>query len=260
MATQKTHGNDTISRLFDAGAHFGYSKSRRHPSAQPVIFGAKNKIELIDLEQTADYLERATEYASALGKEGKMILFVSGKTEARKGIREVADSIEMPYVAGRWIGGTLTNFDEIRSRVEKLITMREQREKGEFGKHTKKERLMFDREIERLEEMYNGLVLMERKPDVLFVVDTNHEHTAIREARRLSIPIISVSGTHCDLTVADYPIPANDKSGETITFIATAVAEAYTEGVALRKKSQTAGDATKEISSTATARNEQAAS
>jgi len=223
--------DNLVKDLFSVGAHFGYSKSRRHPSARSVIFGAKNKLELIDLEETAKYIERVKEFAEGLGKAGKMILFVSGKTEARKAIKEVANRIGMPYVAGRWVGGTLTNFDEIRSRVNKLVSLREQKEKGELSKYTKKERLMIDREIERLEAMYNGIVCMDSKPHALFVVDTNAEKSAVREAKRLSLPIMSISGTDCDLTIPEYPIPANDKNGETIAYILGIIVDAYEEGL-----------------------------
>lgn len=223
--------DNIVKDLFSVGAHFGYSKSRRHPSARGVIFGAKNKLELIDLEETAKYIDAAKEFAQNLGKSGKRILFVSGKTEARKAIKEAADKVEMPYVAGRWVGGTLTNFDEIRSRVNKLIDLRDKKEKGELDKYTKKERLMIDREIERLEGMYDGLVRMEIKPDAMFVIDTNAEKSAVREAKRLSLPIISISGTDCDLTIPEYPIPANDKSGETISYILGIIVDAYEEGL-----------------------------
>lgn len=216
-----------ISDLFGVGAHFGYSKSRRHPSARDLIFGSKNKIELIDLEATAEHLEKVREYVEELAKAGKTILFVSGKAEARKVIKEVADRLEMPFVAGRWVGGALTNFDNIRGRVEKLISLRTDREKGEFKKHTKKERLMIDREIERLEKMYDGLVRMVRKPDVMFVVDTNAERIAVKEAQRLNIPVISISGTDCDMTMVEYPIPANDKSTDTIRYIVNVIANTF---------------------------------
>lgn len=232
MATQNTQASDVIAHLFEAGAHFGYTKSRRHPSVKSLIFGVKNKVELIDLEKTAEYLEKAEACAFELGKTGKKLLFVSGKAEARKGIISAADATDMPYVVGRWIGGTLTNFGEIRKRVEKLVEMREKRDKGEFDKHTKKERLMFSREIERLENMYEGLVRMEEKPDAVFIVDTTTEHIAVAEARHLGLPVISISGTDCDLSVSDYPVPANDKSGATVEFIAGRISDAYKKGVA----------------------------
>lgn len=230
MATESIKNNTVITDLFKTGAHFGYSKARRHPSARKLIFGAKNKVEIIDLEQTAEYLEKAQAFAKELGAKGKTILFVGGKAEARKGVLASAEELVMPSVTGRWVGGSLTNFSEIRKRVEKLVKLRDERENGAFNKHTKKERLMIDRQIEKLEKMYEGLVRMDRKPDALFVVDTQAEAIAVTEAKRLNIPVISISGTDSDITAVDYPVPANDKSIETINYITKAIVDSYQAG------------------------------
>ncbi len=240
MTVKKEQDKDIIEDLFKSGAHFGYSRSRRHPSARGFIFGEKNKIEIIDLEKTVEYLNSAIEYVEELGAKGAQILFVGGKAESQKHVKEVAESISMPYVSGRWIGGTLTNFDEIKSRVEKLEKLRTQKEKGELGKYTKKERLLFDKEIERLEGLYAGLLPMTKKPDALFIVDTNRESIAIREARVSGIPVISISGTDCDFEIIDYPIPANDSNGNSISLVVKKIAEAYKKGQENGSKKNTA--------------------
>jgi small subunit ribosomal protein S2 len=133
--------------MFKAGAHFAFSKTRRHPTVTPYIFGVKNKVEIFDLEKTEVLLEKAKDFIASLAKEGKTILFVGGKSEARNSIKSGALSINMPYVDGRWIGGTLTNFTQIRKRVEKMEKLVSEKEKGELAKYTKKERLLIDKDI-----------------------------------------------------------------------------------------------------------------
>jgi small subunit ribosomal protein S2 len=222
--------NSVVDALFSAGAHFGFVKSRRHPSVKPYIFGLKNKIEIFDLEKTSVLLHRALEFVETLGTKGATILFVSGKNEAKNAIISAATSVTMPYVAGRFIGGTLTNFPEIKKRVEKLETLTSQKEKGELGKYTKKERLLIDREIDRLREFFFGLSVMKKLPDAVFVVDAKSESIAVKEAQKMSIPVISLSGSDNDLNEVNYPIPGNDSSKTSIEFFLGKVAETYKKG------------------------------
>ncbi len=222
--------NALVDSLFAVGAHFGFVKSRRHPSAKPFIFGIKNKIEIFDLEKTKDSLTTALEYVETLGTRGGQILFVGGKNEARESVTSVAESINMPYVAGRFIGGTLTNFPEIRKRVEKLETLVSQKEKGELVKYTKKERLLIDREIEKLRTFFFGISVMKSLPAAIFVVDSKREIIAVKEAQKIGIPVISLSGTDCNLNEVEYPIPGNDASRMSIEFFLKKVAEAYKAG------------------------------
>ena len=146
---------EPISRMFKAGAHFAYSKSRRHPSMKNLIFGSKNNTEIFDLEKTHELMTKALTFVEELGRTRKVLLIVSGKHEAAGIIREAGQTSVLPFVAGRWIGGTLTNFSEIRKRVEKYLDLTTRREKGELTKYTKKERLMIDREVENLESMFH---------------------------------------------------------------------------------------------------------
>ncbi len=231
----KNSGKSAIENLFKAGAHFAYSKSRRHPSAKPFIFGVKNKVEIFDLEKTEVELQKAKDFVKTFGETGAQILFVGGKSEAKEAIKNVAQSLNMPYVAGRWIGGSLTNFSEIRKRVIKLETLTSQKEKGELAKYTKKERLLIDRDIARLQMSFSGLVTMKELPKVMFVVDSKKEHIAVAEAKKNGVKIISLSGSDCDLGEVDYAIPGNDVSMHSIAYVVSEIASAYKEGLALRK-------------------------
>jgi small subunit ribosomal protein S2 len=222
--------NSVVDALFSAGAHFGFVKSRRHPSTKPFIFGIKNKIEIFDLEKTKDSLKTALGFVEDIASRGGIILFVSGKNEAKSAITSAAESINMPYVAGRFIGGSLTNFPEIRKRVEKLESWVSQKERGELSKYTKKERLLIDREIDKLREFFFGLSVMKRLPDAVFVVDSKKESIAVKEAKKMGIPVIALCGTDNNLNEVEYPIPGNDSSKMSIEFFLAKIAESYKAG------------------------------
>ncbi len=213
--------------MFEVGAHFGYAKSRRHPSTMPYILGKKSGTEIFDLEKIAKKLEEAKEFIAKVAKEGKQLLLVAGKPEARGLIRDIAEKIEMPFVAGRWIGGTLTNFEQIRKRINRLIELTDQRDKGLLGKYTKKERLLIDREIVKLEEAFGGIVNMTKKPGAIFIVDTDKEKNARDEALKTGVPIIGLCSTDCDITTIKYPIPANDSSVKSISYFTAEIANSY---------------------------------
>lgn len=219
--------NQVIEKLFSAGAHFGYSRSRRHPSVSKFIFGEKGGTELFDLEKTADSLEKALAFVKTLATGRKTILFVGGKAEAAKAIERTAERLGQPYVAGRWIGGTLTNFSEINRRLTRLTDLSDMREKGELAKFTKHERLLIDREIADLESMFGGLKGMTKLPDALFVVDPKKEAGAVEEARQLNIPVIAMLNTDCDIKSITYPIPANDAAVQSIMFVLDETAKTY---------------------------------
>lgn len=220
-----------VKAMFEAGAHYGYRRSRRHPSVAGYIFGLKNSTEIFDLDKTSDLLEAAKEFAASLGAQGKQILCVGGKYEARKAIREGAQNVALPYVAGRWIGGTLTNSTEVRKRVDRLEVLRKQREQGELAKYTKKERLLIDREIDRLENAFGGIVSLKGLPAALFIIDPRKEATALREAARLHIPVIALCGSDCDVRLSDYPIVGNDSSRSSIEFFINEIVGAYRHGM-----------------------------
>ena len=224
-----------MEEMFKAGAHFGYSKSRRHPTVSPYIFGVKNRTEIFDLTKTADLLQNALDFMASLAKDGRQILFVGGKNEARDLIKKAAVSIDMPYVAGRWIGGTFTNFPEIKKRISKLEELTKQREKGELSKYTKKERLIIDRNIANLERFFSGLLLMKEMPKAIFVIDPKNEAIAVTEAKKIGIPVIALAGSDCDIKNIDYPIAANDSSISSISFFVDEVVKSYEDNKSPKK-------------------------
>jgi small subunit ribosomal protein S2 len=231
MNEEGVKNKEQMEALFKAGAHFAFSKSRRHPSMAPFIFGAKNKVEIFDLEKVADLLEDAKEYMKKLGKERKRVLFVGGKNEARDVVRTKASEIEMPFVAGRWIGGTLTNYSEIKKRIARLNDLTEKREKGELSKFTKLERLHIDREIEDLEKTFGGVKGMDKLPHALFVVDAKHEEIAVAEAQKTGIPVVGILNSDCNSSHIEHFIPGNDSSVASITYFVNELVSAYAEGL-----------------------------
>ena len=225
-----TTATAAIKTLFDAGAHVGYARTRRHPSADPFLFATKDRTDIFNLEETEKRLEKAVAFAAGLAQNGKQIIFVGGKHEAQEVVKAAAVRAGLPYVAGRWIGGTLTNFKIIRKRIDRLEKLMQERETGELAKYTKKERLMIDREIDELLNRFGGIVSVRDLPAALFVVDTRHEHTAVQEANQLKIPVIGLSSSDCDFSKVQYPIPANDTSVKSIRYVVDEIAEAYMKG------------------------------
>lgn len=222
--------NPLIEKLFSVGAHLGYSPSRRHPAISKYVFGAKGGVELIDLEQTAKCLEEALEFVKSMARERKTVLFVSGKAEARGAVERIARRLAQPYVSGRWIGGTLTNFSEINKRLSRLEEIATMRETGEIAKFTKLERLLIDREYTDLETMYGGLRGMAGIPQALVVVDPRAEHTAVAEAVKLGLPVVALLNTDCNTAGIAYPVPCNDASRHAIELILEEIAAAFEAG------------------------------
>lgn len=239
MTEVKTVNKDMVEALFKVGAHFGYSKSRRHPSTASFIFGIKNRIEIFDLEKTSVQLENAKAFVEEIAASGKQILFVSGKREAVRLVRDASEKIDQPYVAGRWIGGTLTNFEEIQKRINRLEKLTTEKEKGLLAKYTKKERLLIDREIAKLQERFGGITNMKSKPGAVFIIDAKQEDNALAEAVNEKIPVISLSNSDCDIKDVKFPILGNDSSSATINYILGEIVASYQAG-AKRKKTASA--------------------
>ncbi len=216
-----------LDELFEVGAHFGFSKSRRHPSAEAFLFGSKNRVDIFDLEKTKEALDKALEFIKKLATENATVLFVGGKPEAQEAVKEAAERIEQPYVASRWIGGTLTNFPEISKRVETMKNLMSQKEKGELAKYTKKERILIDRDIEKLQKMFWGIKDLTALPKALVIVDPRYEETALKEAQILGIPVVALCGSDNDIKAVNYPIPANDSNTASIRYFVKKLAEAY---------------------------------
>ena len=226
-------GSDKLSRLFDTGAHFAQVKSRRHPSMKPFLVGTKGRQEIIDLVKTTEQLDAAKTVMGALAKEGKTVLFVGGKVEIALLVKKYAQEIQAPYVASRWLGGTISNWVEIKKRIDRLAELIEKSATGALAKqHTKLELVMIGREQKRLTERLDGITTMTKRPDALLVVDTKHEKHAVKEARDAGIPIIAIMSSDCDLRDAAYPIVANDTSRETVGLILSELVEAFAKGQA----------------------------
>lgn len=219
-----------ITEMFSVGAHFGYSRSRRHPSATPFIFGSKNGVEIMDLEKTSVELARVKEFVKTFAKGGKQILFVGTKNEAKKAVLAGALAIDMPFVVDRWVGGVLTNFPEIKKRVALLEDLLAKREKGELAMYTKKERLLIDKDIERLERNFAGIVSMKELPSALFIVDPKKESIAVKEAQFLGIPVIALASSDCNFKEIDHIIPGNDSAVSSISFFVGQIVAALKEG------------------------------
>lgn len=222
--------SDTLEAMFEAGAHYGLARKRRHPSTTDYIYGLKDGIEIIDLEKTAALLEDAVEFMEEFGEEGEQVLFATSKNEANKTIRTLAASINQPYVTGRWIGGTFTNFSSIRSRLQRLEELEEKRDAGELEKYTKKEQLLFEREIDRLKEKFGGIRTMTNKPAAIVLVDSKEEEIAVNEAHHEDIPTVALCNVDCDINVIDYPIIANDARSESIRLFMQQLRDAYARG------------------------------
>lgn len=219
-----------VQELYDAGVHFGYARARRHPTAAPFLFGTKDRTDIFDLEETKKRMDAACAFLTSASSAGKMILFVGGKPEAKALVESAAIQVAQPYVAGRWIGGTLTNFKNIRKRIERLLTLEKERETGQLEKYTKRERLMIDREIEELRNRFGGLVSLTDMPAALFVIDSRHEYTAVQEANQLGIPVIALSSSDCDFSKVRFPIPGSDTSVRSIRYVIDAVVSAIQDG------------------------------
>jgi small subunit ribosomal protein S2 len=219
-----------VQELYDAGVHFGYPRARRHPSAARYLYATRERTDIFDLEETKKRLDAARAFLSSVSGSGKAILFVGGKPEARSFVETAAKQSGQPYVAGRWIGGTLTNFKNIRKRIERLLDLEKQRESGALEKYTKRERLMIDREIEELRDRFGGLVSLTDLPAAMFVVDSRHERTAVQEASQLGIPVVALSSSDCDFSQIRFPIPANDTSVRSIRLVVDSIVEAVQEG------------------------------
>ncbi len=222
----------SMKELLEAGVHFGHQTRRWNPKMRPYIFGKRNGIYIVDLQKTLQLFEEASRVVTEVVAAGGTVLFVGTKRQAQDVIREEAMRCGMFYVANRWLGGTLTNFVTIRRSVERLKEI-ERQLANEDAQITKKERVKLERERAKMEKNLGGIRDMESLPDILFVIDTNHEHNAVHEANRLEIPVVAVVDTNCDPDVVDYPIPGNDDAIRAIKLFTSRIADSVLEGQAM---------------------------
>ena len=209
--------------LLKNGAHFGHRKSKKHPKMDEFIFTIRNEVAIIDLQKTQEKLEQAIEFIKNLLADKKKILFVGTKKQAKDKTKEVAESLGQPYVNNRWLGGTLTNFEVIRRNLQKLLTLEAKKAAGDFSKYTKKERLLLNQQIDKLNLTVGGLRGLDKLPDAVFIFDVKTEDTAKREAIRKKLPLVAVVDADSDPTGVDYVIPANDDAISSVNYIFDAI-------------------------------------
>lgn len=226
---------EIIKDLLENGVHFGHLSKHWNPKMKKFIFGKKKNVYIIDLEKTADKLDEAKEFLSSKAQAGEKILFVATKKQLRGLIKELAESCKASYVVERWVGGLLTNYDTIRSRINRYIGLIGKREKNEFENMSKKEILRLNREIDRMAKNYSGVIALDGLPGCVCVVDPKKEVACIKEVSKLKIPIVALIDTDANPDVIDYPVPGNDDSIKSVKYIISSLAEAINSGLAKRK-------------------------
>ena len=219
----------SMKQLLEAGVHFGHQTRKWNPKMSKYIFNSRNDIHIINLEDTVVLIDKAYDFIKSMASEGKTILFVGTKKQAQKAIEDEAKRCGMYYINSRWLGGTLTNFKTIRSRVDRLNKLEQMEKVGEFNLLPKKEVIKLKAERDKLEKNLGGIKEMTKLPDVLFVVDTKKEHIAVQEAKSLGIPVVALLDTNCDPEPIDYVIPGNDDAIRAVSLIAGAMANAVIE-------------------------------
>lgn len=230
----------TIPSLVDmlqAGVHFGHKRSRWHPNMKPFVFGLRNNIYIINLEETVRLMGRAGDYVRDLGRHGKTLMWVGTKKQAAGLMKEAAIRAGSPYVTERWLGGTLTNFDQIYSNLlKKYLDLKGQQERGELGKYTKKEQLGFSQHLIKTEKKAGGIAHIKKAPDAIFMIDPRRETTALREAQQMNVPIVALCDTDTNPKEITFPIPCNDDGVKSIALMVNYIADCYAEGRAEYEK------------------------
>ncbi|MBA2481443.1 MAG: 30S ribosomal protein S2 [Planctomycetes bacterium] len=219
-----------VKELLEAGVHFGSSASLWHPKMKPYLFGKRNSIHIIDIKQTVRGLIQAYYYAAKLGKGNKVLLFVGTKRQAKEIVRDSARAIGMPYVAERWLGGTLTNFETVRASIRRLDDIEKEMARPEYVRESKKVQARHGRERRRILRNLEGVRTMNKVPDALFIIDPKKEMSAVREAQRLNIPIIGLIDSDTDPELVNLPIPGNDDGIRSIQAVVKVLLEGYAKG------------------------------
>ncbi len=226
--------DDEIDNMFKAGVHYGYSRRSRHPKTKPYIFTTKNNVEIFDLEKVDKKIKEVEEFIKELAKEGKIVLFVGTKPEAKEAVLEIAQDLNMPFCVERWLGGTFTNFSMMRKRMDYFEGLKEAKTTDKWLKYTKKERSDFDKKIEKMERFFGGLVSLKKKPDAVVIIDAKHEEVAKEESLKSAVPVISLINSDNNPTGIDYPVIANDATRSSIRYFLERVAKAYKVGTTMR--------------------------
>lgn len=226
-----TDKTSLIDRLFEAGSHFGFKKARRHPTVTQYLYTTKNGNDIFDLEKSIDLITNAKEVLKEAGLHGKTVLFVGTKDESSPIVKAAAEKTESPYATNRWIGGMLTNFSEIKKRINRLETLTNEKESGELErKYTKKERVVIGREMDKLSFNFFGISKMQKLPDFMLVVDPRHDSIAVAEAQERNIPVMAVMSSDCDANKVRFPVVVNDSLQTSVSLVVHELADAYAEG------------------------------
>ena len=233
----------TMKQLLDSGTHFGHQTRRWNPKMKRFIFTDRNGIYIIDLQQTLTFIDKAYEFVKETVAHGGTVLFVGTKKQAQESVAAEATRVGMPYVNQRWLGGMLTNFSTVHKRLQRLKELEAMEQSGGFEGRTKKEILMLTREKNKLERSLGGIRDMAKVPSAIWVVDTNKEHIAVGEARKLGIPVIAILDTNCDPDEVTYPIPGNDDAIRSVALLTRVIADAAAEGLMERHQKPAEGDA-----------------
>lgn len=227
---------DELLNMFKMGVHFGHRESKWHPKMSKYIYTARNGIHIIDLEKTESKLKEALDFLRDLASRQGTVLFVGTKRQAREIVKKYAQSVKMPYIIERWVGGILTNFSVVSKMIKKYRDLKGQEAHGELKKYTKKEQLDFQKEIQQLEKLMGGVENLEKLPQALFVIDIGYEKTAVREARKKGIPVVAIVDTNNNPELVDYPIPANDDATKSIDLITSLITDGLKKGLAEPKE------------------------
>lgn len=233
--------------LLEAGVHFGHQVRRGHPKMAEYIFGVREGVHIINLEQSEKKLQEAADFVYLLGAENKVLLFVGTKKQAQPIIEELAKKVDAPYMSARWIGGLLTNFEEMRKNIKRLLDLKDKKEKGELSRYTKKEQLLISRKLDKFEKELGGLASLEKLPDALFITDAVAEKTAVKEANRMNIPIVGIADTNSNPALLTCPIPANDDAIKSIRIITETIAQAFEAGLKKEEKPKTKAEVSPKI-------------
>lgn len=222
--------NVSLDELLESGAHFGHQTRRWNPKMEEYLYGSENGVHIFDLTKTKPLIEEALDFITRSVKEGKTILLLGTKKQVKDKVAEVAEKAGVPYVNERWLGGTISNFEQMRRSIKKMEEMRVNMTSGFYNKYTKKERLLIDREIARLNRFFGGIKTLTNVPDILFVIDTKREAGAVHEANERKVPVVAIVDSNSDPDLIDYPIPMNDDASKALEYILNLVGQAIENG------------------------------
>jgi small subunit ribosomal protein S2 len=226
----------SLEELIETGAHFGHQTKRWNPKMEEYLYGSENGIHIFDLVKTKPLIEEALEFITKSVSEGKTVLILGTKKQIKDKVAEVAQKVGVPYVNERWLGGTVSNFGQIKRSINKMEEMKANIASGFYNKYTKKERLLIDREVARLERFFDGMKTLTGIPDILFIIDTKRESAAVREANDRKVKVVGIVDSNSDPDAIDYPIPMNDDASKALEYMLALVGQAIEEGKAKVKK------------------------